>query len=145
MIANTNPETGIRYGTVYMNELDPELWDMIYEGTNISYEAAREEAEAKLLAEHEGEEDFDLERHLDDWSESYEGYEENYKGTSRGGVKWILTWLGGAPMLTIVDSPFVDRFVFCSPCCPNAVSLTRHPSGDEEGYTIPKDWWNEEN
>ena len=39
------------------------------------------------------------------------------------GYKYELIYLGGAPLIYVMDSPFVALCLKCSPCCPNAGDL----------------------
>lgn len=54
-MSNTNPETGIRYGTVYCNSLNQDLVQELWFGSqakDLSYEAAYEEAKAEAEAKY---------------------------------------------------------------------------------------------
>lgn len=50
MSVNVNAETGIRFGVISGNSLDPDVFDDLYfyQGTNVSYEEARKEAEIEF-------------------------------------------------------------------------------------------------
>ena len=48
MNCNIDKETGIRYGTVYMNELKSSIWEEIESLDNLSYEDWKQEAVANL-------------------------------------------------------------------------------------------------
>lgn len=147
MLPNINPETGIRYGTIYINELDPEVGHTLMFGTqavDLTYQACVKELEAEIRRDLEvdGEVDEDefqarFEREVDRITCD----EPTIIGTYQG-VKYQVTWLGGAPLLFVFESPYTGMFALCSPCVPNAVSLTQE--GDYEGYDVPNDWRNEE-
>lgn len=48
-MTNTNPETGIRFGTIYMSHLDPDTADWLWtNGTNVSEEEAYKELKAEI-------------------------------------------------------------------------------------------------
>lgn len=56
------------------------------------------------------------------------------------GVKYQISWLGGAPLLSCLESPHLFRGLLCSPCVPGAVD---GDSPDPEGtlaYGVPPDW-----
>ena len=174
--ANTNPETGIRYGTIYLNNLDGDtaawLWD---EGENVSNEEAYAELKSEIERDADNieeevrisaaERDYALlasDRYMEveveaayarlgykDREDYFETRLENESDfqieepTIEGeceGVKYAISWLGGAPLLWIFESPFIGMFDLCSPCVPNACSLeSPNPSG-YEGYDVPADW-----
>ena len=146
MIANTNPETGIRYTVYSMNSIDPDLQHELWyvHGKNLDEEAAYAEArnealeEARTEAEENGEEFDEL-----DFDNAYEPPDLMIdEPTIRGlyqGVDYMISWLGGAPLLYIFDSPYRFFGKLCSPCIPNAVNFDSGP-GPYEGYAIPDDW-----
>ena len=59
------------------------------------------------------------------------------------GVQYHISWLGGAPLLWVFQSPLIGRFNLCSPCVPNACDLSSPNPLGYEGYTIPSDWLQE--
>lgn len=173
---NTNPETGIRYGTIYLNNLDGDtaawLWD---DGENVSeIEAYAElkpeverdadniEEEVRISA---AERDYALlasDRYMeagveaayarlgyddrDDYIETrlenesdFQIEEPTIEGTCEG-VKYAISWLGGAPLLWIFESPVLSKARLCSPCVPNAGDLDSLDEGGYECYGIPSDW-----
>lgn len=159
MSTNVNPETGIRYGTIYLHHLDPDtaqwLWD---EGENVSekeaYEELRLEITDKVVQEIEdGDLDIDptdiadieleVERRLDRQADSILVEEPTIEGECEG-VKYAISWLGGAPLLWVFESPVIGRFDLCSPCVPNACSIESPNDSGYEGYTVPDDWIHKE-
>lgn len=146
MIANTNPETGIRYTVYSMNSIDPDVQHSLWyeHGVNLDEEAAYKEAYAEALqkAQDEAEEvgePFDE----DEFERYYEAPdlqidEPTIEGIYEG-VKYGISWLGGAPLLHIFDSPYRFFGNLCSPCIPNAVNFDSGP-GPYEGYAVPDDW-----
>lgn len=81
----------------------------------------------------------DLEdRGLWDNDSDCEGHEYDYTlDTDEGPVKLQLTWLGGATLIFVLDSPWVVRCARCSPCCPNAGDLDN--KGSIMAYCLPPD------
>lgn len=59
------------------------------------------------------------------------------------GVKYAISWLGGAPNLWVFESPVVGTFRLCSPCCPNACDGNNSDPFGYEGYDVPA-YWKEE-
>lgn len=191
MTANTNPKTGIRYGVISLNSLDPDLGnDLFYNGRNLSEEEAldelrveagerfddvKEEAEdaygdgdreqfiedfiATKLARHHNVSTAryvptDREEYID-WVVEREGdfmIDEPFIEGECEGVKYQISWLGGAPLLWVTEGPIGYANQLCSPCVPNAADLDGGfipgNSDDEkrtmtEGYmcyVVPKDW-----
>lgn len=138
-MANYNPETGIRYGTIYLNSLDPEVAQILWmNGTDLSYEAAVEEFKREFTGTYEGD---DLEYDLDRALENFEPYiDEPVIEGEYEGVKYRIDWLGGAPIVFCVYSPLVGRFRPTSPCVPGAVDLDNPDTGGIIGYAIPVGW-----
>ncbi len=56
------------------------------------------------------------------------------------GVTGRTTWLGGAMLVWIFDSPNVSTFDLCSPCVPGACELDSPNPDGYTGYTVPNDW-----
>jgi len=135
MIVNTNPETGIRYGVVSMNSLESWVWEEFYtQGTDESYaEAMREWQEENPDAEKHEEYTYgeNLEIEESEWSLDIEG------------MKLRISWLGGAPLLWVFESPHKAAVSLCSPCVPNAGDLNNKvPLGQGFAcYDVPADWY----
>lgn len=149
-MTNTNPETGIRYGTIYLNHLDGDTADWLFtEGTNVSEEEAYKDAEIEIRAEVAAEiesgefddENNDLENEVNwrmqNWSDNCQIDEPYIEGESEG-VKYGISWLGGAPLLWVYKSPHITKHGLCSPCVPNAGDL--ESEGDYECYDVPTGW-----
>lgn len=151
---NVNPETGIRYGMIACNNLEPELLDALWYvyGKDLSYEEALNElkAEVRREVEFEQEDGFyidDVEDEINDRVESRAEWIQIDEPTIEGqheGVKYRITWLGGAPMLWVFESPITGEFVLCSPCVPNCCDLDHPQPGGCVGYDVPADWRRDE-
>lgn len=148
MTANINPETGVRYGTIYLNNLASDLAsDLFYNGTNVSEDEAIEELRREINAEIENdvengdvnvdEIEWEFERRFDRAAEHLQIDEPTIMGTYEG-VEYMISWLGGAPLLWVLKSPIITTAALCSPCVPNAGDLDS--PGDYECYGIPDDW-----
>jgi hypothetical protein len=60
------------------------------------------------------------------------------------GIKMMLGGLGGAPLLWILDSPYLDTVRLCSPCVPNAGDLDSPDGNGYQCYAPCPDWYGEE-
>ena len=148
-MTNINPETGIRYGCIYLNSLDPDtaawLWD---NAENLSeaeaYAELKSEIEAQVMEEcpdlDESEVEIEVENRLDCAAQDIEIDEPILIGTCEG-VRYEISWLGGAPLLWVFESPVISKAKLCSPCCPNAGDLNNLDDDGYECYGIPADWY----
>jgi hypothetical protein len=131
MAPNTNPETGIRYGVVSLHSLEDWVWDEFFQsGTNLTYQACLEEWRSENPDADE-----------DEFNDSYEGEEECYELVTSEGLKLGLSYLGGAGLVWVYESPHKTTARLCSPCCPNAGDLDNRTPGGVECYTLPEDWF----
>lgn len=171
-------ETGIRYGCVYLNSLDYEtaqwLWD---DAENLSEAEAYAELKSEIERDAESieeevriaaaERDYAMlsnDRYMEDEVEAaYNrlGYDDrdDYIDTrlereferieidepilagACEGVRYEISWLGGAPLLWVLESPIISKAKLCSPCCPNAGDLNNLDDDGYECYGIPADWY----
>lgn len=186
-MTNTNPSTGIRYGVISGNSLNPDVLhelmygpnavDMQYEqayaeakaGAHSRYDDAVEEAEIaasevdpnmggadrevfieKWLDEAGYPEDY-VERELQEFADRYESDSFHYEG-ELDGVTYMVTTLGGAPLVWAIEGPVGVAERLCSPCVPNAADLDSGflmEAEDEAGlkgdcmyvsYVVPREW-----
>jgi len=178
-MTNTNEKTGIRYGVIAAQSLDPDLFDYITYGigrdlTNLqALKDIKEEAEAgaeriedevRITLAERG--DYTEREYEDAWDEEVEAAYGRLGFTDREsyvddyieqqlldlqieepvfefdyqGVRGQVTWLGGAQIVFIFESPFTGFFDLCSPCVPNATNLDNPNENGFEGYTVPGDW-----
>lgn len=145
MSTNMNPETGIRYGIVAANSLDPEIVDeMQSRGKDLHIEAASADLEAAIrgacgdyLSKSSCD---DLVSHAQDLlcDDFYD--DEPIHSFDIDGVKGQTTWLGGALLVFLFESPFTDQFDLCSPCVPGACNCDSPNPDGYVGYTVPEDW-----
>lgn len=153
---NYNPDTGTPYGTIYLHHLNGDVAnDLFYEGENVSVKNALEELRAEITADVEDENDDraefgqtlldacdmadEIDRRFEAACECIEIDEPVIVGESDG-VKYMISWLGGAPLLWVFSSPFTGSYAQCSPCVPGAGDLE---TPDEYGvlcYDVPKEW-----
>lgn len=164
---NINEFTGIPYGFISANSLDPELvQELMYgsEAIDLSYRNYYKETAqtvfhayrefdqiAKIPVEsgfHKIEELID---NVDDSSrelfelflEGYECSEPEIMGTYQE-VAYLTSWLGGALHFFILNSPVTTNSArAASPCVPNCGILDTL-DGEEFSYDVPADWRIEE-
>lgn len=150
MMTNCNPESGVRYGTIYMNHLDPDTADWLWTGgTNVSEEEAlkeaRDEIECAVQREiNEGQLDAwqresEVEYRMQSVSDNMQIDEPYIEGECEG-VKYGISHLGGAGLLWVYWSPHTTRARPCSPCVPNAGDLESLDPEGYECYDVPPDW-----
>lgn len=186
-MTNTNPTTGIRYGVIAFNNLDPDLGQELWytHGEDLSYEAACEELLAEIernadniedevriaiaeedpsLVGQEGFEDARIEAaYMVGGYDDREDYIQSRYDRERervqidepviegeyAGVKYRIDWLGGAPLLWVLEGPVGRCHSLCSPCIPNAGDLDSGFIDDEmeagyECYVVPFEWLSRE-
>lgn len=163
-MANRHPVTGVRY-TIYHinNDLHPEVWEDIYrDGVNLSDKAVMDELRQRVerALEELPEQCSDMledlcDQIMDRLADNDHCIDEPIYEGETDGIKWQTSWLGGAPHLIVVESPYYGVGRECSPCVPNAVngsSITTifsdedaagcHASvaGAVYGYALPTTW-----
>lgn len=150
MPSNVNPETGIRYGIISANSLEPEVIDQIQrEGKDVRYEGAKAELTADIkrvcgdyMSDRDAEDVAEkaVERMSDHFEQDEPVHEFSIDCPGYGMVHGQTTWLGGALMVYIFKSPFQEACDLCSPCVPNCGNLdSRNPDG-YQCYDVPADW-----
>lgn len=151
MTPNINPDTGIAYGYISADALDPEtVTELMYgrQARNLTHAEAWQDFAARTkqdwLESGGTEEDFDEEDHRDRFYDQYQGEEEQIEGEidcpGYGPVQYCTSYLGGALNFWIFKSPFTtDKARRASPCVPNAGILDTC-DGDVTSYDVPADW-----
>lgn len=185
-MTNTNPETGIRYGVVSANSLNPDVvQDLFYgpDADDLSYKDACHDCKQEALRRYrdaqedahdtaalnsisgdkldEFIENFLIERLDTNFVDDEEEYADWYvdremeywscdEPTIEGlyeGVHYLISWLGGAPLVWITQGPVGYAVELCSPCVPNAANLDGGFSAEQddlhlyECYVPPRDWF----
>ena len=143
---NVNPDTGIRYGLISAQALHP---DIIFEiqqyGVDIHWRDQMDEIRAQVNREveagHVAEEDIDdeldlcIERQGDRWYDDEPVHEFELQG-----VRGQTTWLGGALLVWVFESPYQGNYRMCSPCVPNAGDLDNSDPDGVTCYDVPSAW-----
>lgn len=153
MSTNTNPETGIAYGYISANYLDPDVVDELLMGSgctefkNLSYDTYMEECLSDYRRENEERLDAmdpddraeQLELAEQEFADAFEDGELVVEGVKED-VHYASSWLGGALNFFIFQSPHrTDCGGRASPCVPGAGILDHH-DGDVHCYDVPPDW-----
>jgi len=134
MLPNTNPETGIRYGVVKLDSLADWAFDEFFNnGRNVTADAALAEAVAEGL---DPEDDEATQQFWD----GYQGEEETYE-LETDGMRLMLSYLGGAPLVWVFQSPVTTEARLCSPCVPGAGDLDNQEPGAFTCYSLPIEWF----
>ncbi len=136
MLPNVNPETGIRYGVVALNSLQDWVYEeFIAHGNNDSYDEAL--AHFREMTPDATDED------VDRWGEDYQSDEDSYSLGTKEGLKLGLSYLGGAPLVWVFQSPHTTATRVCSPCVPNAGDLDNRVEAGKgvACYTLPDEWF----
>jgi hypothetical protein len=147
MNQNINPETGIRFGIISTNSLHSDVIEEIQSrGVDVRYEEMRKDlwAEVKnVCKDYMSDSDAkDVADYAIDYASENFYDDEPIHEFAIGGVKGRTTWLGGALLVWIFESPFTTHAQLCSPCVPNCGDLD-HLMSDEGGYLcydVPPDW-----
>lgn len=144
-IPNTDPATGIRYGVINSNSLESWVLDEImYNGENLTYKDALEQhlTDAEAALEPLGVEwSGDLSDVIEDqFAQAY--YEENdtYLAVVDG-VRLLLR----ESTVTVLASHVTAQVSECSPCYPDAGDLDSPNEYGVTAYTVPFDWFAENN
>lgn len=169
---NTNPHTGIRYGVISFNALADWCNEDLFYGQHaqdLSHQQALQDIKAEVTAEvrqevedglHSSadEPDFDfeaeVERRVEQAVQNLDISEPHIAG-ELDGVKYEISWLGGAPLVWVFEGPLGLAQRLCSPCCPNAADLDsgfvlegeatpEQQDQDYLCYVVPKAWLREE-
>lgn len=146
MSSNTDPETGIRYGIIAANGLDPEIIERIQStGRDVHWEQRLEELRLETKADVEDglidEDVFDasLDRRIEECSNRFYDDEPVHEFEIEG-VIGRTTWLGGALLVWVFKSPVINNFDLCSPCVPNCGDLDNPNPEGYQAYDVPADW-----
>jgi len=128
---NRNETTLVAYGVASLNSLADWVWE---EFTDNGASLTAREIEAEFYAENPGETELP-ESFWDDVEITEECFE-----LETDGMKLGLSWLGGAPIVWVFESPHMARFAPCSPCVPGAGDLDSPEPDGVMAYCLPGEW-----
>lgn len=146
MTINTNEKTGIPFGYIAADKLDPEIVTALQmTGKDVHYDEAWSQFLAEKRTElglHDGSDEengFEPQDYQQEFDDSYNPDEPVHEGELEG-VTFRTSWLGGALNVWIFESPYIThRARKASPCVPGAAILDTLDGG-ETGYDVPPDW-----
>jgi hypothetical protein len=80
------------------------------------------------------------------WDVFWDGadFSESARYGEEDGIKMMLSSLGGAPLLWVFFSPYLDMVRLCSPCVPNAGDLDSPDGQGYQCYALNPEWYGEE-
>jgi len=143
-MTNVNPETGVRYGIISANSLDPEvICDLQAVGRDVHWEASKQEIIDALQMEVDNGAEFEFDEELENRleRESYDFYDdEPVHEFQRDGVRGRTTWLGGALLVFVFHSQWTTNARLCSPCVPGCCDLDSIDPNGYEGYDVNPEW-----
>ena len=144
---NYNEVTKIRYGTVYLNELDGDVSNEIWDAAATDYYERQYQDMINNPSDYgltpDNPEDDETEWCYDDAIQEYNDSCCNDEITGAGeyeGITFELSMLGGAYLVFITESPVIVHAELCSPCVPGAGDLSSLNVDGVECYGIPADW-----
>ena len=143
MVANMNEETGIRFGIIAANSLDPEIVNELQmNGIDLHWQ----EALADIRKAVDNDEDVAPEDKADEYEAQVDKLGDSFyddepvHSFEHHGVTGLTTWLGGALLVFLFHSPFTGTFDLCGPCVPNCCNNDSPNPDGYVGYTVPEDW-----
>lgn len=137
---NKHPITGIAYGVLALGNIHPDIVEVLLYGKqvrDVRHEAAKSAAITAGRLKYGN--DFDEMRCVDALNDTWQDDEPEYMGRHQD-VEYHCTWMGGAQMLWVFESPHIAHCVGCSPCCPGAGDLARPGLFGMATYNVPDDW-----
>lgn len=138
---NRDSETGIRYGIISAHAMTEWFWEDV-ESVYIPrcVECFEELSDEQMTALHDTEnpECPHCEKSIDPDDEGIYGDspDENIIDTDD-----IKGFVDSSNDVWVVSSPFYTRGVFCSPCCPGAVSIGSPCDDGAKAYCFPHSWY----
>lgn len=133
---NYNSDTGLPYGVVQGNSLQPDLLDELYfKALDIEQDRLIEE---EMIARAENGQD-----PYGDWQDEFLDsccIDEPSAQFEYEGIHLQYSWLGGAPIVFSFNGPVQNVASYCSPCVPGAADLDSG-EGDIECHGFPADWY----
>lgn len=148
-MTNTNEKTGLPYGVISGQNLDSdvamELWSR---AERVCADAAYQECldKWKRIAESHIEAGGDPDDYDQDWIELHTDEDmedwtcdEPCAQIKYDGVNVVVSYLGGAMLVTSIDGPISGFRSWCSPCVPGAVAMDSG-CGSLEAHGVPADW-----
>jgi hypothetical protein len=138
---NYNQKTGLPFGVANAHDFWPLLSDIQDWGTNESEKEAVDSLKERLLSFLDGEPIRDRERAAEDTLDVLLEYaefelEECSYSYETDGTRYLLSYLGGAPLIWVIESNYACYCHHCSPCVPGAGDLNS-PDGTTLAHCMP--------
>ena len=160
LTANINPTTGVRYGVISGNTLDQDVLCALHDK---AYEINIASARAEVITEFANSKDFDYPKDttaddlydllMDEFGDEFDAAIQQFDDFGEcpevsaefvyDGVSVVFSWLGGAPIIFVTESPYKINADLCSPCVPNAGNLDSKNIDGYECYDVPESWYPE--
>lgn len=138
---NYDDKTGMHFGFISQHTPDQDASSCVFDGRDLTYEAALEEARGDIeLCIEGGWLDEDGEFDEQKFTDNYEDDEPVYLYTSEDGYQ-IVNTSSGMNCFVVEKSPFFTHTKHCSPCCPNAGDLDAPQAGGLWTYCLGHDWF----
>ncbi|WNA15647.1 hypothetical protein XaC1_4 [Xanthomonas phage XaC1] len=158
-MTNVNVSTGISYGVINANVIDGDVLHNISFGSNsiditmlslrIDHAQSQEDINFVLpvisLSESANRFYNRVQEALDatsiDWDSFYTEHEEINSDVYSAIVDGCeVLYSTDSNTITVIDSPYTDKFARCSPCYPGAGDLNTRDNDGINTYTVPSDW-----
>lgn len=150
MTCNMNVETGIHYGVIHSNRIDPDAFsDIESGGIDLDYEDAKAEVKAHLKAALK---DYVYSTYLDTAvNDAFDAASDNMNlGESNGDCRRLWYDQDGYKIsvhsdgdVFVQESPYYAMVRPCSPCAPNAGYLDEN-EGPIKAYCLGPEWFGED-
>lgn len=154
-IVNINEQTGIPYGVIAGNSVPDLLEEIMQHGTNLTYDDWKDRLTSAVqnglnsaIADfsHRKEVPLDIAQEAVDslleagLNDDYNAEEEEFLWAAPDGCRYKVSWLGGAPLIWVLFSPWLTECHRCSPCVPNAGNLDSPCPEGVTCYCVAPEW-----
>jgi hypothetical protein len=137
----TSPEIAEFKGADKLNSFDP---DEMTQENLLEYvdDHMTHEDMAKFMGDYY---DFELGAACEDIEDSESTKTGTYEDPEFHGQPFhlMISYLGGAPLLWVLEGPVITKAKLCSPCVPGAIDLDSQDEDGVEGYGLPEGWLKE--
>lgn len=162
MQPNTNQETGIPFGVISARSIDSDVFTSLLDngtdrnqlvstiqfvvsymeqvGIPVSPDLKKLDVDLQTLQGYADRAEFLASKYDIDLECMNMDFVEPCVFGEADGVRYMIDQLGGAYLLTVLESPFMAHANKCSPCCPNAGDLDNLNEYGSECYDIHPSW-----
>lgn len=157
-MTNVNSSTGISYGVINANEINGDVLERIMFGTNtVALDLLRARIDhiekqninfvLPVISLSESTNRFynRVYEALDKCDYDWYDYDQSMEDVSNDVYSAIVDgcevlYSTESNTVTVIDSPYTDKFARCSPCYPGAGDLNTRDNNGISTYTVPSDW-----